>query len=130
MSVNTEEQGSSFDTLKLGISIALLIAGISGFYYFETWHGEAVSLLFRVLGLLLVVGLAVVIALMTLSGKRLLSFMKDSRLEVRKMVWPTRAETIQTTLMVMVIVLILSIFLWGVDSLLGWTVKTLLGGGS
>ncbi len=130
MSVNTEEQGSSFDTLKLGISIALLIAGISGFYYFETWHGEAVSLLFRVLGLLLVVGLAIVIALMTLSGKRLLGFMKDSRLEVRKMVWPTRAETIQTTLMVMVIVLILSIFLWGVDSLLGWTVKTLLGGGS
>jgi preprotein translocase subunit SecE len=130
MSVNTEEQGSSLDTIKLVISIVLLIAGISGFYYFESWQGEPVSLLFRVLGLLVVVGLSAVVALATLNGKRLLAFMKDSRLEVRKMVWPTRAETIQTTLMVMVIVLILAIFLWGVDSLLGWAVKSLLGGGS
>jgi preprotein translocase subunit SecE len=130
MSVNTEEQGSSLDTVKLVIALALLIAGIAGFYYFESWHGEPVSLLLRVLGLLLVVGAAVAIALTTLTGKRLLTFMKDSRLEVRKMVWPTRTETIQTTLMVMVIVLILSIFLWGVDSLLGWGVKNLLGGGS
>ncbi|MDD5393396.1 MAG: preprotein translocase subunit SecE [Thiothrix sp.] len=130
MSVNTEEQGSSLDTVKLVIALALLIAGIAGFYYFESWHGEPVSLLFRVLGLLLLVGAAAAIALTTLTGKRLLTFMKDSRLEVRKMVWPTRTETIQTTLMVMVIVLILSIFLWGVDSLLGWGVKNLLGGGS
>ena len=97
MSVNTEEQGSSLDTIKLVISIVLLIAGISGFYYFESWQGEPVSLLFRVLGLLVVVGLSAVVALATLNGKRLLAFMKDSRLEVRKMVWPTRAETIQTT---------------------------------
>lgn len=130
MSVNTEEQGSSLDTVKLIVSLALLITGIAGFYYFETWHGEAVSLLLRVLGLLAIVGAAVFTALSTLSGKRLLGFMKDSRLEVRKMVWPTRAETLQTTLMVMVIVLVLAIFLWGVDSLLGWSVKSLLGGGS
>ena len=130
MSVNTEEQGSSLDTVKLIVSLALLITGIAGFYYFETWQGEAVSLLLRVLGLLAIVGAAVFTALSALSGKRLLGFMKDSRLEVRKMVWPTRAETLQTTLMVMVIVLVLAIFLWGVDSLLGWSVKSLLGGGS
>jgi len=130
MSVNTEEQGSSLDTVKLILSLALLIAGIAGFYYFETWQGEPVSVLFRVLGLLVFVGIAVFVALTTLSGKRLLGFMSSSRLEVRKMVWPTRAETLQTTLMVMVIVLILAIFLWGVDSLLGWGVKSLLGGGS
>ncbi len=130
MSVNTQEQGSSFDTVKLIISLALLITGIAGFYYFESWQGAPVSLLLRVLGLLAVVAVAVVVALTTLTGKRLLGFMRDSRLEVRKMVWPTRAETIQTTLMVMVIVVILAIFLWGVDSLLGWGVKTLLGGGA
>lgn len=130
MSVNVEEQSSSLDTVKLVVSLALLIAGIAGFYYFESWNGEAVSLLLRVVGLLMVVGAAVALALSTLSGKRLLVFMKDSRLEVRKMVWPTRNETIQTTLMVMVIVLVLSIFLWGVDSLLGLAVKSLLGGGS
>ncbi|UOG93284.1 MAG: preprotein translocase subunit SecE [Candidatus Thiothrix sulfatifontis] len=129
MSVRTEEQGSSLDTVKLIISLALLFAGIVGFYYFEDWQGQPVSLLLRVLGLLLVAGVAVAVALSSLAGKRLLGFMKDSRLEVRKMVWPTRAETLQTTLMVMVIVLILSIFLWGVDSLLGWGVKSMLGGG-
>jgi preprotein translocase subunit SecE len=129
MSVHTEEQGSSLDTVKLAISLALLFLGIVGFYYFESWQGQPVSLLLRVLGLLMVVGVAVAVALSSLSGKRLLGYMKDSRLEVRKMVWPTRAETLQTTLMVMVIVLILSIFLWGVDSLLGWGVKSMLGGG-
>lgn len=129
MSVHTEEQGSSLDTVKLVIAIALLLAGIVGFYYFENWQGQPVSVLFRVLGLLAAVGASVAVALSSLSGKRLLSFMQDSRLEVRKMVWPTRAETLQTTLMVMVIVIILSIFLWGVDSLLGWGVRSLLGGG-
>jgi preprotein translocase subunit SecE len=130
MSVNTQEQGSSLDTVKLVISLALLIAGMAGFYYFESWQGQAVSLLFRVMGLLVLAGAAVALTLSTSLGKRLMGYMKDSRLEVRKMVWPTRAEAIQTTLMVMVIVLILSIFLWGVDSLLGWGVKTLLGGAS
>jgi preprotein translocase subunit SecE len=129
MSAHTEEQGSSLDTVKLVLALALLFAGIAGFYYFENWQGQPVSVLFRVLGLLAVSGLAVVIALSSLPGKRLLGFMKDSRLEVRKMVWPTRAETLQTTLMVMVIVVVLSIFLWGVDSLLGWGVSSLLGGG-
>jgi preprotein translocase subunit SecE len=129
MSVHTEEQGSSLDTVKLVIAITLLFAGIVGFYYFENWQGQPVSVLFRVLGLLVAVGAGVAVALSSLAGKRLLSFMQDSRLEVRKMVWPTRAETLQTTLMVMVIVIILSIFLWGVDSLLGWGVRSLLGGG-
>ncbi|EIJ35814.1 protein translocase subunit secE/sec61 gamma [Thiothrix nivea DSM 5205] len=130
MSAHTEEQGSSLDTVKLIVALILLLAGIAGFYYFENWQGQSVSVLWRVLGLLAIVALAFVVALSSHSGKRLLGFMKDSRLEVRKMVWPTKAETIQTTLMVMVIVVILSIFLWGVDSLLGWGVKGLLGGGA
>jgi preprotein translocase subunit SecE len=129
MSVHAEEQGSSLDTVKLIVAVALLFAGIVGFYYFESWQGQPVSVLIRVLGLLVAMGAAVAVALSSFAGKRLLGFMKDSRLEVRKMVWPTRAETLQTTLMVMVIVIILSIFLWGVDSLLGWGVKSLLGGG-
>ncbi|MFN3785219.1 MAG: preprotein translocase subunit SecE [Thiothrix sp.] len=128
MSTHTEEQGTLLDTIKLTVAIALLLAGIVGFYYFESWQGQSVSVLLRVLGLLLVVGIASATALSSLSGKRFLGFMRDSRLEVRKMVWPTRAETTQTTLMVIVIVLILSIFLWGIDSLLGWGVKTVLGG--
>jgi len=123
----TTTPSSSLDTVKLAVAAILLLAGIAGFYYFETWKGEPVSLFFRVLGLLAVVGIASFIALKTATGSQLLSFLKDSRNEVRKMVWPTRAETLQTTLMVFVIVTILSIFLWLVDMVLGWGIHALLG---
>ena len=129
MSLKAEQQTSSFDTVKLILSLVLLLVGIGGFYYFSTWKGEAVSVLIRVLGLLAFVAVAIGITATTEKGRGLLAFLKDSRMEVRKMVWPTRAETMQTTLMVMVIVLLLSLFLWLVDMLLGWGVKTLLGGG-
>lgn len=129
MSSKAEQQTSSFDTVKLILALVLLLVGIGGFYYFSTWKGEPVSVLFRVLGLLAFVAVAVFVAATTEKGRNLIAFLKDSRTEVRKMVWPTRAETMQTTLMVMVIVLILSLFLWLVDMLLGWGVKTLLGGG-
>lgn len=129
MSSKAEQQTSSLDTVKLIFSLVLLLVGIGGFYYFATWNGEPVSVLIRVLGLLALIAVAVVIAATTEKGRNLVTFLKDSRMEVRKMVWPTRAETMQTTLMVMVIVLLLSLFLWLVDMLLGWGVKTLLGGG-
>ncbi len=129
MSTKTEQQTNSLDTIKLVIALVLLFVGIAGFYYFADWQGEPVSLLYRVLGLLAVMGVAAYVALTSASGKRLMSFMQDSRTEVRKMVWPTRVETMQTTLMVFVIVFILTLFLWLVDMLLGWGVRSLLGGG-
>ena len=124
MATNTEAKGSILDTIKLLLALAILIAGIVGFYYFEDE-----SLLYRVLGLLAVVGVAIGVSLMTVKGKNLISFMGMSRVEVRKMVWPTRAETMQTTLIVFILVVILAIFLWIVDMLLGWGVKELLSVG-
>lgn len=123
MSAKAESQGSSlFDSIKLLLASVLVLAGIGGFYYFEDE-----SLLYRVLGMLGMVLLAVGVAYTTASGKTFAAFMKNSRNEVRKMVWPTRVETMQTTLMILFIVLILSIFLWLVDMLLGWAVGSLLG---
>ena len=124
MATNTETQGSMFDTVKLLLALMLLIAGIAGFYYFSEE-----SLLYRVLGLLFVVGVAIGISATTVKGKGLLGFLGSSRTEVRKMVWPTRAETMQTTLMVFILVVILAIFLWFVDMLLGAGVKALLSVG-
>lgn len=122
MVAKAESQGSSFlDTIKLLLAVLLVIAGIVGFYYFETE-----SLLYRVLGLLGAILLAVGVAYTSTSGKALAGFMKNSRTEVRKMVWPTRVETMQTTLMILFIVLLLSIFLWLIDMLLGWGVGALL----
>ncbi len=124
MATNTETQGSFFDTVKLLVALLVLVAGIAGFYYFAEE-----SLLYRVLGLLAVVGVAVGISATTVKGKNLLGFLGTARTEVRKMVWPTRAETIQTTLMVFILVVILAIFLWFVDMLLGAGVKALLSVG-
>ena len=124
MATNTESQGSLFDTVKLLLALAILIAGIVGFYYFAEE-----SLLYRVLGLLAMVGVAIGVTMTTAKGKGLVSFLSLSRVEVRKMVWPTRAETIQTTLIVFILVVILAIFLWFVDMLLGAGVKALLSVG-
>ena len=124
MSTNAEPKSSTLDIVKLVLALGLLVASIVGFYLFE----EA-SLLYRVLGLLAVAGLGVFVASTTTKGKGLLSFMGAARTEVRKVVWPSRQETMQTTLMVFIIVTILSIFLWFVDMLLGWGVKVLLATG-
>jgi preprotein translocase subunit SecE len=116
-----EQPASSFDTLKLVVALLMLIGAIAGYYYFE---GE--SQLFRVLGLLVVAGVAVFLVSITSIGKRALGFFKDARVEVRKVVWPTRQETIQTTLMVIIMVFIVALMLWAVDSALGWGVRSIL----
>jgi len=124
MSSNTEAQRSMLDTIKLLLALLVLLAGIAGFYYFSEG-----SLLYRVLGLLAMVGVAVGISVTTGKGRSLIGFLGSSRTEVRKMVWPTRAETMQTTLMVFILVVILAIFMWFVDMLLGAGVKALLSVG-
>ena len=125
MATNSETQGSVFDTVKLVLALGVLILGIWGFYFYAQ---EA--LLYRVLGILAAVGVAIGIAATTAKGKGLISFLGSSRSEVRKIVWPTRAETMQTTLMVFIMVVILAIFLWFIDMLLGFGVKSLLAVGS
>lgn len=123
MATSAEPKSSIIDIIKLLIALALLVSSIVVFYQFED------SLLFGVLSLLAVAGVGVAIAATSTQGRGLLSFMGAARTEVRKIVWPTRQETMQTTLMVFIIVVILSIFLWFVDMLLGWGIKELLARG-
>jgi preprotein translocase subunit SecE len=124
MSASTEVQSNSMDSVKLFVALLVLVAGVAGFYLFEE-H----SLLLRVIGLLTVVVAAVLIALQTAVGKSIWSFAADARTEVRKVVWPTRQETIQTTLVVMFVVLLMGIFLWLVDMALMALVRALTGQG-
>lgn len=121
---SSDSHTSSFDIVKLVIAIALVVAAMGGFYYLSEE-----SFLYRVLGLLAVVSVAAAIALTTTSGKKLIAFMGDAKTEVRKVVWPTRAETVQTTLIVIFMVALLAIFLLIIDSILGWAVKLFLGAG-
>jgi preprotein translocase subunit SecE len=118
------EVSNKLDTFKLVIAVMILLAGIGGFYYYAD-----VSLLYRVLGLVAVVIIAAGIALTTSTGHAILSFGRESRAEVRKVVWPTRQETVQTTLMVVVAVIILGIFLWLIDMMLLNAVQMLTGQG-
>ena len=118
------EVSNKLDTLKLVVAVAVLLAGIGGFYYYAD-----ASLLYRVLGLVGMVIVAVGIVLTTGTGHAILSFGREARAEVRKVVWPTRQETVQTTLMVVVAVIILGIFLWLVDMVLLKAVQLLTGQG-
>ena len=124
MSTKVEVQESRGDSVKLGFAVLLLAAGVAGFYYFAEE-----STLYRVLGLLVVAGVSLAIAYQTMAGRRAWSFVQDSRTEVRKVVWPTRQETAQTTLIVILLVLLVCIVLWALDGVLGWGFRALTGTG-
>ena len=115
---------NKMDTVKLVIAIAILVAGITGFYYYE-----AEAFLYRVLGLLALVGVALGVVYTTRLGQSIVGFGRESRAEVRKVVWPTRQETVQTTMMVIFTVILIGIFLWLVDMALLWAVRLLTGQG-
>jgi len=125
MNAKVEVEGSSgLDTVKLLAAVLLLAVGIVGFYYFEDE-----SVLYRVLGLLAIGGISVAIALQSNPGRRTWLFAVDARTEVRKVVWPTRQETWQTTLVVFAMVLLMSLILWLVDMGLMEAVRALTGQG-
>ena len=110
MAGKADVTAGSVDTLKLAVSAGIVGASLLAFYIFSD-----LPLLYRVLGIVAGVVLAAVVALTTERGRAFAGFMQDARTEVRKMVWPTRMETLQTTLVVLVVVIILALFLWLVD---------------
>ena len=124
MNAKTEAEGSGLDTAKLTVAVVLLVAGIGAFYQFEAY-----STLLRVLGLLVVTGAALGIAYQTRIGRMAWEFVQASRAEVRKVVWPTRQETVQTTLVVFVMVLVMGVMLWLFDLVLMTIVRALTGHG-
>ena len=124
MGVKLETMGGVPDSVKWLLAGGLLLAGIGGFHYFAEQ-----SLLFRVIGLLVVVAVVAVVVLQTDKGRIGWEFVRDARTEVRKVVWPTRRETLQTTGIVVVMVSLVALMLWMLDSLLGWLVRLLLGQG-
>ena len=124
MVAKTEEVVSSkLDSFKLLLAIAVLIFGIVGFYYYE-----AESQLYRVLGVVFAAMVAIAISSTTRLGQGLIGFGREARMEVRKVVWPTRQETVQTTFMVIVAVIIIGIFLWLIDMLLAQAIQLITGG--
>jgi preprotein translocase subunit SecE len=124
MSSSAEATGASLDLAKLAVAALLLIGGIVAFYLFAEWPSWL-----RTIGLLAIAGGAVAVAYRTSQGRQLWQFISDARMEVRKVVWPTRQETVQTTLVVMAMVVVLGIVLWLFDIVLMGILRFLTGHG-
>jgi preprotein translocase subunit SecE len=112
------------DTAKLVAGGAILAAGIAGFYLLPDlpiWLRWIIVLAALVLGTL--------VGLQSAPGKTFWGFVQSSRTELRKVVWPDRQETLQVTLVVFVMIIVLALFFWALDSLLGFITRWLASGG-
>lgn len=121
---SSKPQGSGFmDSILLLLSLAILLGGIVGFYYFES---QAITVV-RALGLLVAVAVSLLVAAQTAKGRNLLAFLRNADIERRKIIWPTRQETIQTTIIVLIVSVIVSLILFAFDSLLSVGIRALMG---
>jgi len=117
-----KESSSSLDLMKWVLVFLLVSVGVVGNYYFE-----AESLLYRVLALLALGLMAGWVAIQTIKGQAFAKLVAEARVEIRKVVWPTRQELTQTTMIVVAFVLVMAVLLWGMDSLIGWIVSSVIG---
>jgi len=117
-----ESESGVLDTLKLLIAAGVLVGGLYGYYYLIEW-----SLPLRVLLVLGGVIVGVGIAMTSTQGQRLWAFIQGSRVEIRKVIWPTKQETTQTAIAVFVFTLVMALFFWALDSLLLWLTRAAVG---
>lgn len=122
MNAKVEAKESRLDLLKwLVVAVLVVVAVVVNQYY------SAQPIFYRVLGILVMAAVAGFIALQTVKGRAFFTLAKEARAEIRKVVWPSRQETTQTTLIVVAVVLVMALVLWGLDSLLGWLVSMIVG---
>jgi len=103
-------------------AIGVLVVGMILFYYFSD-----IRLFYRVVGMIAVLILSGYIGYQSDFGKLVYSYFTDSKIELKKVTWPTKQETTQTTLGVIFVVIVVGILLWLFDMLLGWAIGTLYG---
>lgn len=113
MSEKTENSSNPLDMLKWLMVFALLGGVVAADFLLEDY-----SVLYLAIGTVVVVAIAGFIAASTEKGSAFLTFAKDSRTEVRKVVWPTRQEATQTTLIVLAATVVVALLLWGLDGII------------
>src|SRR5687767_2232455 len=111
------------DKIKLAVAVALVAAGIAGYYLLA-----AQSILLRVLAVIAGIVAGLVVAWASAPGQEFLAFSRESLAEVKKVVWPTRKETMQTTAAVFAFVVVMAVFLWVSDKTLEWVLYDLILG--
>lgn len=124
MSTNTEttETSSGIDMFKWLVTAVLIAVAVVG----NSLYGEQ-PFFYRLVGVLVVAVIAALVAAQTVKGKAFVTLLKDARAEVKRVVWPTKQETTQTTLIVVAVVAFMSIVLWLLDLGLGALIKMIIG---
>lgn len=122
MESRSVKSSSRLDVVKWLVVFLLVTVGVVGNQYFA-----AESLLYRVLALVALAAIAAYVAVQTSRGGRFAALLKEARVEIRKVVWPTRPELIQTTAIVIVFVLVVALLLWVMDSLISLLVAGFIG---
>ncbi|NNN46171.1 MULTISPECIES: preprotein translocase subunit SecE [Vibrio] len=107
------DSSNALDTMKWIITFVLLAAAVVGNYL----YGE-LSVVARAAGVIVLIAVALGVAATTFKGKAAIVFARESRMEVRKVVWPTRQETMQTTLIVLAVSIVMALVLWGIDGIM------------
>ncbi len=125
MTEQVETEPTALDVAKLALGIVVVVAGLGAFYYFSD-QSPAIRWLAVLVGL----GVGAAIALQSQYGRHFSQFVQSARVELRKVVWPNRQETVQTTIVVFVFVIVSGVFFWLLDILLAWITKQLTGQGS
>lgn len=118
MNAKSDTSGSRWDALKWSVVAILLMAGV-----WANYHYIQIDWALRLAGWILLACIMVAISLQTAIGAQVWTFAKDARMELRKVAWPTRPETIQTTMVIVGMVVLMALILWGIDSLLLWLVS-------
>lgn len=114
----------SLETLKVIVSATLLLLSLIGYYYYSDAHAVV-----RVLGLIGGVALSGLVFYQSDKGRAWFGYLSHAQKEVKQVIWPTRQETVQMTLIVFAVVIVMSIFLWLVDMFFLWAVQVLTGQG-
>lgn len=124
-SSETQDRPALVDTALLAAACLVVLASIVAYYYFE-----GAALVLRVIGILAGFGIGAALLYQTRQGQVVWQFILGSRVEIRKVVWPTRQETLQTTLTVFVFLLILGFFFWSLDFVLLMITRAVTGQGT
>lgn len=120
--MNEQVKHPKVEAFKWTLVALLLVSGVVLNAIFAK-----ISIIFKLIAWVVLGGLTLLVAYSTSRGKEAWTFIESARVELRKVVWPTRKETIQTTLVTVVMVFVMSMLLWGIDSVLLWAVSLLTG---
>lgn len=122
MNANTEAKEYRMDGLKWLVVLVLVAVGVVG----NSFYSE-LAILYRALALVVLAGAAIFVAINTEKGAAFWGLLREAQAEFRRVVWPTRQEVNQTTLIVVAVVLVMAIILWMLDTFLGWLASLIIG---